>query len=124
MVRNRILAVASSCMFACGLLLAGGAHAEAIDYAAVFKKDVLKCMHPTVNVDKATVEISKPAEMAGEITTVRIKAFYDGLIKKNSLEADLMIRQSGSIRQIKVKPLSDTGTGMGSCDLEKNWKDF
>ena len=97
---------------------------DAPNYADMFKKNAIKCVHPTANLEKATAEISKPAETTGDITTVRIKAFYEGLIKKNSMEADLMIRKSGTIRQMKIKVLSDTGTALSSCDLEKNWKDF
>ena len=35
-----------------------------------------------------------------------------------------MIRQAGSIRQMKIKMLSDTGTAVLGCDMEKEWKDF
>lgn len=109
-----------------GLVLAGApAVAEdAPNYAEMFKMNAIKCVHPTAKLEKASAEISKPAETAGDITTVRIKAFYEGLIKKNTMEADLMIRKSGTIRQMKIKVLSDTGTALASCDLEKNWKDF
>ena len=98
--------------------------AEAVNYAELFRTKAIKCVHTTVNPDKATVEILKGPETAGEITTVRVKAYYEGLIRKNTMEADLMIRQAGSIRQMKIKMLSDTGTAVLGCDLEKDWKDF
>lgn len=109
-----------------GVLLSGSwaFAAEAVNYAEIFRTKAIKCVHSTVNPDKATVEILKGPDVAGEITTVRIKAFYEGLIKKNVMEAELMIRKAGSIQQMKIKMLSDTGTAVLGCDLEKNWKDF
>jgi hypothetical protein len=107
-----------------GVVASGGARAEAIDYVALFKKDVIKCLHATVDPAKAQVEISKDAVTDGDVTTVRLKTFYDGLLKKNSMETELMVRQSGTIRQMKIKVLSDTGTSVFGCALEKNWKDF
>ena len=122
MMRKTFLA--ASCLAAGSLLTTGAARAEDVNYAELFRTQALKCIHTTANIDKATVEILKPAETAGEITTVRLKVYYDGLIKKNNLESDLMIRKAGSIRQMKIKVLSDTGTALVGCDLEKNWKDF
>lgn len=105
-------------------LAAGPARAADIDYIQLFRTKAIKCIHPTVNVDKATVEISKPAETKGETTTVRIKTFYAGMIKNNAMETEMTIRQAGTIRQMMIKQLSDTGTGMASCAMEKNWVDF
>ena len=107
-------------------MFAGGAPARAadVDYIQLFRTKAIKCIHPTVNADKATVEISKPAETAGDTTTVRIKTFYAGMIKNNAMETEMMIRQAGSIRQMMIKQLSDTGTAMGSCAMAKNWVDF
>lgn len=121
-MRNRTQAIFGAFILTCGLSAAS--RAEAPNYTEFFRLNVLKCIHATANIDKATVEILKPAETSGEITTVRLKAYYDGLIKKNNLEADLMVRQAGSIRQMKIKVLSDTGTTLAGCELEKTWKDF
>ena len=107
----------------CGLNLAP-ARAADIDYAKLFRERVLKCLHPTAHPDTATVEVVKGPEAQGEISTVRLKVFYSGLIKKHSMDADLMIRQAGSIRQMKVNVLSDTGAEISRCDLTKNWADF
>jgi hypothetical protein len=115
---------ASSLLLLTLLLTSQVSAAEAPDYSELFRTKGLKCVHGTVNTDKAKVEITRPAEAAGDITTVRVKAYYEGLIKKNVMEAELMVRQSGSIRQMKIHVLSDTGTGLGSCALEKDWADF
>jgi hypothetical protein len=107
----------------CGLNLAPAAAAD-VDYGKLFLERALKCLHPTANPEKATVEIAKGPETKGDISTVRLKVFYSGLIKKHSMDADLMIRQAGSIRQMKVNVLSDTGSEISRCDLTKNWADF
>jgi hypothetical protein len=122
LVRGKSSAAAAALL--AGVFAAGAARADAIDYVALFKNNALKCIHSSVDPAKAQVEISKPPATEGEITTVRLKTFYEGLIKKNSMETDLMIRQSGSIRQMKIKVLSDTGTQLFGCALEKDWKDF
>lgn len=98
--------------------------AEALDYAELFRTRGLNCMHPTVDAAKATVEVTKGPTSEGDVTTVRVKAFYAGLMKRNVLEADVMVRRSGSIRQMRIAPLSDTGTGARRCGMEKAWADF
>jgi hypothetical protein len=109
----------------CGaMLMASLATAAEPDYVGLFKTRVLPCLHPTVKADQATVELRNGPTTSGDTTTVRLQAFYPGMVKKNSLEADLLVRQLGSIRQLKVNVLSDTSSVHGSCDLTKNWKDF
>jgi len=95
-----------------------------IDYLALFKTQIMPCIHPTVKEDTVTVELRKEPTTSGETTTARVEAFYKGLIRKNSIQADIMVRQAGSIRQFKVSVLSDTSPVHGSCDMESNWKDF
>lgn len=111
---------------ASSLSLASLASANAADtnYVDLFKKSVIRCIHSTVNPEKANVEVIKGPDVAGEITTIRLKTYYDGFVKKNVMETELMIRQAGSIRQMKINQLSDTGTSVGHCDLEKSWRDF
>jgi hypothetical protein len=94
------------------------------DYVELFKSKIFPCLHPTVKMDSVTVEVRKEPSTAGDITTTRLEAFYSGLIKKNSLQADVMIRQAGSIKQLKVKVLDDTSVLHGFCDLTADWKDF
>lgn len=106
-------------------LMAGSSlAADTVNYADLFRERAIKCVHPTVNPEKATVEMEKGPETQGDTTTVRIKAFYQGLIKKDSMEANLLIRQAGSIRQMKIQVLADTGPAHKPCALEQNWQDF
>jgi hypothetical protein len=95
-----------------------------VDYVELFKTKIMPCLHPTVKSDSVSVELRKEPATSGDITTARVEAFYAGLIKKNSIQADIMVRQSGSIRQLQVKVLSDTSMLHGSCDLTTSWKDF
>jgi len=95
-----------------------------VDYVELFKTKIMPCLHPTVKADSVSVELRKEPATSGDVTTARVEAFYAGLIKKNSIQADIMVRQSGSIRQLQVKVLSDTSMLHGSCDLTTSWKDF
>ena len=123
--KSRVLSMMRVVTLGLGLAVFGfPVLAADVDYADMVKTKVLKCLHPTVNTDKATVEVVKPAATAGDVSTTRYKVFYEGLVKKNAMELDLMVRQAGSIRQMKANVLSDTGTGGGSCALTKNWGDF
>jgi hypothetical protein len=114
---------------ALSLLHVPGAAAEttspaSLDYVEIFKTKIFPCIHPTVKIDTVKVELSKAAATSGDITTARVQAFYQGLINKNSIQVDIMVRQSGSIRQLKADVLSDTSALHGSCELVKDWKDF
>ena len=104
--------------------VAGTAQAADPNYAEMFRTRALKCIHSTVNPDKATVEVTRGPTTLGDVTTVRLKTFYEGLVRKNVMESEVMIRQAGSIRQWKVNTLADSGTGGHNCALEKNWTDF
>lgn len=100
------------------------ARAQATNYAELFRTNVIKCVHPTVNPAKAKVTILKTSPVVDYVTTMRVKATYEGIVKTNTMEADFMIRQSGSIRQMKVKVLADSSPGILGCSIEKDWKDF
>ena len=100
------------------------ARASDLNWVELFRSQAVRCMHKTVNPDKANIEIIKAPATVGDITTVRIKTYYDGLTKKNVMETEMMVRQAGSIRQMKINPLSDTGTALAHCEMEKIWRDF
>ena len=120
---RRTIALAFSAALA-GFSAASPAKAADLNWVELFRTQVLKCMHGTVNTEKAQIEVIKGPETAGEITTVRLKTYYDGMIRRNVMETDLIIRQSGSIRQMKINNLADSGTTLTHCDMEKTWRDF
>ena len=107
-----------------GFVATTPAKAADLNWVELFRTQVLKCMHGTVNTEKAQIEVIKGPETAGEITTVRLKTYYDGMVRRNVMETDLMVRQAGSIRQMKINNLADSGTTLTHCDLEKTWRDF
>jgi hypothetical protein len=121
----RLLGVAVAGSLVLTASLAGAQNSAApIDYVELVRTKVLPCIHPTVKADKAEIEVQKDSTHSGDTTTTRVQVFYAGLIKKNSMQADILVRESGSIRQFRVNVLSDTSAVHGSCDLTKNWADF
>ncbi len=118
--------VAAAAFFAISqvTLARSAAAADTIDYVNIAKNNVLKCVHPTVNVATATAEIAKPTEVTGDTSKTRVTMYYSGLVKKNKMDVDILVRQSGSIRQMKITVLADSSTGVASCAMEKNWVDF
>jgi len=116
--------IAGIALICLGSLASGTVRAADIDYPGLFKSKILKCVHPTVSPDKATVEIVNGPTTKGDITTTRLKAFYPGLIKKDSMELNVLVREAGSIRQMKIDVLSDSSVGVGHCSLTKDWSDF
>jgi hypothetical protein len=123
LVKTSVLFVAAV-SFVCGALAAGvPAFAEDVSATTLVKDKILNCLHPTTNAAKATIEAQAP-KTDGETTTTRVKVFYEGLIKKNSLEMDVLVRASGSIRQFKANVLSDTSISIKPCDMTKTWTDF
>jgi hypothetical protein len=123
MTRDRLMMGAVAVLLGAGL--ARPASAETVDAPNLFKAHILKCLHPTVSPDKASYEQVKGPETKGDTTATRVKVFYAGLMGgKNALEADLLVRQAGSIRQMRVNVLSDTGSSMAKCPYTANWTDF
>jgi hypothetical protein len=120
----RWLVAAAAFLALSQLTLARPAAADTIDYVRVAKNNILKCVHPTVKPDTATAEIAKPTEVAGDTSKTRVTMYYSGLMKKNKMDVDIMVRQSGSIRQMKIDVLADSSTGVASCAMAKNWVDF
>jgi len=106
------------------LTLARPAAADTIDYVNVAKNNVLKCVHPTVKIDTATAEVAKPTEVTGDTSRTRVTVYYSGLVKKNKMDVDILVRQAGSIRQMKINVLADSSTGVAPCAMAKNWGDF
>ena len=121
---TKLALLAGALMAFGGGLDLGAARAADLDYARLFREHALKCLHPTAHVEQATIEVVKGPEKHGDVSTARLKVFYKGLIRKHSMDADLMVREAGTIRQMKVDVLADSGAEMHRCELTKNWVDF
>ena len=122
-MKTSVLFFAAVSFAVCAFSAGAPAYADDVSASALVKEKILSCLHPTVNAAKATIEAQTP-KTEGEITTTRVKVFYEGLIKKNSLELDVLVRASGSIRQFKANVLSDTAMSVKPCELTKTWSDF
>ena len=98
------------------------ASADAVSFV---KKELLHCIHPTIKVDKATVEIDKPTVTEGDTSTTRVRVFYEGALKKNTMVVEVM-EKAGKPPLVKAQVLEDTGTGHSpSCKYTKEgWQEL
>jgi len=99
--------------------------AAAADNVVTFvQKELLKCIHPTIKVEKAKVEIDKPTVTEGDTSTTRVRVFYEGVVKKNSMLVEVM-EKAGKPRLVQVQVLEDTGTGHSpTCKYTKpGWQE-
>ena len=99
--------------------------AASVDVLSFVQKELLHCIHPTVKVDKAKVEIDKPTITDGDTSTTRVRVFYEGAIKKNSMVVEVM-EKAGKPPLVRAQVLEDTGTGHApSCKYTKEgWQEL
>jgi len=99
--------------------------AAALDAPAFVQNEVLKCIHPTAKLEKAKAEIDKPAVTEGDVTKTRVKVFYEGMVKKNSMLVEVQER-AGNPPLVKVQVLEDTSS-VGSpakCKYVEGWQEL
>ena len=98
------------------------ASADAVSFV---KKELLNCIHPTVKADKAQVEIDKPTVTEGDTSITRVRVFYPGLVKKDSMLIEVM-EKAGKPPLVRAKVLEDSGTGHApSCKYTKEgWQEL
>ena len=99
--------------------------AASVDVLSFVQKELLHCIHPTIKVDKAKVEIDKPTITDGDTSTTRVRVFYEGMVKKNSMLVEVM-EKAGKPRLVQVQVLEDTGTGHSpTCKYTKpGWQEL
>src|SRR5712664_3991649 len=83
--------------------------AASVDVLSFVQKELLHCIHPTVKVDKAKIEIDKPMVTEGDTSTTRVRVFYDGVLKKNTMVVEIA-EKAGKPPLVKAQVLEDTGT--------------
>jgi len=95
------------------------------DAVSFVKKELLHCIHPTVKADKAQVEIDKPTVTEGDTSITRVRVFYPGLVKKDSMLIEVM-EKAGKPPLVRAKVLEDSGTGHApSCKYTKEgWQEL
>ncbi len=98
------------------------ASADAVSFV---QKELLHCLHPTIKVDKAKVEIDKPTVTEGDTSTTRVRVFYEGAVKKNTMVVEVM-EKAGKPPLVRAKVLEDTGTGHApNCKYTKEgWQEL
>lgn len=108
------------------LLLMSSSLLAAVDYLDFAKNTLLGCAHPTADAKEAKAEYVNPPALNGDVTTARVRVFYKGWIKSNSMLVDIHYREAGSIKQIKAEVLEDSSsTGhSGDCTYPKGWQDI
>ena len=112
-----------ACVTVFAVASVNSAFAEPVNYEKITRERILQCLHPTTDPKKATVEVVKTSTSnQGEET--RVKVFYEGLVRKNALEMDVMIRRAGNISQLQVKVLADSSPSLSSCPMTKYWIDL
>ena len=99
--------------------------ADSDNVLSFVQKELLKCIHPTMKVDKAKVEIDKPTVTEGDTSTTRVRVFYEGMVKKNTMLVEVA-EKAGKPRLVKVQVLEDTGTGHSpTCKYTKpGWQEL
>ena len=114
-----LVLIGSACL---AMVLPTRASADAVSFV---KTELLHCLHPTVKADKAQVEIDKPTATEGDTRTTRVRVFYEGLVKKNSMLVEVM-EKAGKPPLVKAKVLEDTGTGHApTCKyLQEGWQEM
>ena len=114
-----LVLIASACL---ALAFPSAASADALSFV---KQELLHCIHPTINVNKAKIEIDKPTVTEGDTSTTRVRVFYEGALKKNTMVVEVM-EKAGKPPLVKVQVLEDTGTGHStSCKYTKEgWQEM
>jgi hypothetical protein len=106
-------------------VLGGTAMAANFDFMGFAKGTFLNCAHPTTDVAKAKFEFDKePAQDAADpqITKARVKIFYEGWVKKNSMTVDIFYLETPSLKLVHCEVLEESsGTGEGSCKYTSGW---
>lgn len=102
-----------------------GTSASAMDYLNFAQTELLKCVHPTTNLEKAKAEIAQEAATEGDVETARVRVFYKGWVKSNSVLFEIKNRKCGSINEVRAEVLEDTGSGKSPvCKYLDGWQDL
>ncbi|MBF0425267.1 MAG: hypothetical protein HQL66_05570 [Magnetococcales bacterium] len=101
------------------------APAHAFDYIKFASEKTLKCAHPTTS-EVVKTEFVNPPKAEGGVETARVKVFYKGLMKSNSMtiEYRMIEAKEAGLTLVSGKVLEDTsGTGTKSCPHFGAWEE-
>ena len=98
-------------------------HAYAFDYLKFAVEDTLKCAHPTVKEGKAETATSPSKQ--GDKETARVKIFYKGMLKPNSMLVEYTIMSTPSGNLIQANILEDTSSVPAKkCPYFSGWQEL
>jgi hypothetical protein len=104
-------------------LIAGlsfSASAFALDYLEFAQKEIMTCAHPKSEFRKA--EYDRPPSVVNNLNVARVKIFYKGLIKENSMTVEIKHNSNQKPELITAEVLDDTsGTGTQKCKYFGSW---
>ncbi|MEY3220081.1 MAG: hypothetical protein RIT27_1438 [Pseudomonadota bacterium] len=107
-------------------LLAGislSTSAFAIDYLEFAKTEIMGCAHPKSEFQKA--EYDRAPTVVNGNNVARVKIFYKGFIKNNSMTVEIKHDANKKPELIKVEVLDDTaGTGTQKCKYFDTWQEI
>ena len=102
----------------------------AFDFEKFARKEVLRCMHPTVDLNKAAAAlIGEPKREDGGITRAKVKIDYHGWMRNNSMTVEISIRESNP-KMVRVSVLNDSsgiskvGCVVQSCSYVEGWQEI
>ncbi|MBF0152223.1 MAG: hypothetical protein HQL64_00550 [Magnetococcales bacterium] len=107
------------------LLAFSATSAHAFDYIKFATEKTLKCAHPTVS-EAIKTEYVNPAKMEGGVETARVKIFYKGMMKNNSMTVEyrMIEAKEANLTLVRGKVLEDTAnTGTKSCPHFEAWEE-
>lgn len=94
--------------------------ALALDYLEFARKEILTCAHPMSKFRKA--EYDRPPSIVNGINVARVKIFYEGFVKQNSMTIEIKHNTTQKPELVTVEVLDDTAaTGTQKCKYFGSW---
>ncbi len=94
--------------------------AFALDYLEFAQKEIMTCAHPASEFRKA--EYDRPPSVVNNFNVARVKIFYKGFIKENSMTIEIKHNSTQKPELVTVEVLDDTGgTGTQKCKYFGSW---
>jgi len=94
--------------------------AFALDYLEFAQKEIMTCAHPKSEFRKA--EYDRPPSVVNNLNVARVKIFYKGFFKENSMTIEIKHNSTQKPELVTVEVLDDTaGTGTQKCKYFGSW---
>jgi Skp family chaperone for outer membrane proteins len=107
------------------LLLASATAFAAFDFLGFAQSELLGCVHPTASAEKAKVEYEKEPVQDGDLIKARVKVFYKGWTKNNSMLADIYYLENKNVKLVHAEVLEDTAStgNVAPCKYVNSWQE-